>query len=81
MATVQQKAHLSRLWFHESKSILKVQRCFRLEYRYCQSPSKNYIKRWQEQFKGTGNVHHRKGAGRPSVSDEAIARVRETFTP
>ncbi|GBM11727.1 Sodium/potassium-transporting ATPase subunit alpha [Araneus ventricosus] len=35
MATVQQKA---RLWFHEIKSFATVQRCFRLEYRNCQSP-------------------------------------------
>ncbi|GBL78088.1 hypothetical protein AVEN_143384-1 [Araneus ventricosus] len=41
MATVQQKA---RLWFHESKSIVTVQRRFRLQYRNCQSPCKNYIK-------------------------------------
>ncbi|GBL91566.1 hypothetical protein AVEN_23628-1 [Araneus ventricosus] len=36
MTTVKQKA---RLWFHESKSIVTVQRHFRLEYRNCQSPS------------------------------------------
>ncbi|GBO25731.1 hypothetical protein AVEN_188406-1 [Araneus ventricosus] len=35
MATAQQKA---RLWFHESKSIVLVQRRFRLEYRNCRSP-------------------------------------------
>ncbi|GBN83577.1 hypothetical protein AVEN_223066-1 [Araneus ventricosus] len=76
MATFQQKA---RFWFHESESIATVQRRFR--YRNCWSPSKNSIKRWYEQFKGTGNVHHRRGAGRPSVSDEVVERVRETFTP
>ncbi|GBO22104.1 hypothetical protein AVEN_190009-1, partial [Araneus ventricosus] len=36
----------------------------RLEYRHCQSSSKSSIKRWYEQFKGTGNVQHREGAGR-----------------
>ncbi|GBM43444.1 hypothetical protein AVEN_18610-1 [Araneus ventricosus] len=85
MATMQQKA---RLWFHESKSIVAVQRCFRLEYRNCRSPSKNSIKHWCEQFKETGNMYHRKCAGRPSISDEVVERVtekcasvKETFTP
>ncbi|GBM74910.1 hypothetical protein AVEN_67640-1 [Araneus ventricosus] len=40
MATVQQKA---RLWFHESKPIVTSQIRFRLEYRNCRSPSKNFI--------------------------------------
>ncbi|GBM32170.1 hypothetical protein AVEN_108136-1 [Araneus ventricosus] len=43
MATVQQMAHL---WFYKSKSIVTVERCFCLEYRNCQSRSKNFIKRW-----------------------------------
>ncbi|GBN68578.1 hypothetical protein AVEN_195972-1 [Araneus ventricosus] len=81
MATVQQKARLTRLWFYESKSIATVQRHFRLQYRNCHSPSQNSINRWYEQFKGTGNVHHRKSVGRPSVSEEVVHRVKETFTP
>ncbi|GBO16592.1 hypothetical protein AVEN_222935-1, partial [Araneus ventricosus] len=54
MATVKQKA---RLWFHESSPIVIVQRIIRLEYRNCQSSSKNFIKRQYEKVKGTGNVH------------------------
>ncbi|GBL79264.1 hypothetical protein AVEN_92483-1 [Araneus ventricosus] len=54
---------------------------FCIEHRNCQSQSKNFIKRWYEKLKRTVNVHHRKGAGRPSVSDEVVERVRETFTP
>ncbi|GBM24563.1 hypothetical protein AVEN_217136-1 [Araneus ventricosus] len=76
MATAQQKA---RVWFHENKSIVTVQRCFRLEYRSCQSPSKNSIKNWYEKFKGTGNVNHRKGARQPPVSDKLVERVRKTI--
>ncbi|GBO15976.1 hypothetical protein AVEN_53146-1 [Araneus ventricosus] len=49
--------------------------------RNCQSPSKNFLKRSHEQFKGTGNVYHRKGAEQPSVSDEAVEHVRKAFTP
>ncbi|GBM63858.1 hypothetical protein AVEN_69871-1 [Araneus ventricosus] len=74
MATVQQKA---RLWFHESKLGVTVQRCFRLECRNCQSPSKNSIKRWYE---GEGNVYHKKCAGRLSVSGKVVERARETFS-
>ncbi|GBN88288.1 hypothetical protein AVEN_247285-1 [Araneus ventricosus] len=62
MATVQQKVRMSCLCFDEIKSIVTVQICFRLEYRNCQSPSKNSNKRWYEQFKGTGNVHRSKAA-------------------
>ncbi|GBL69239.1 hypothetical protein AVEN_238131-1 [Araneus ventricosus] len=81
MATVQQEASETRLWFHESKSILTVQSHFRLQYRNSRSPSKNSINRWYEQFKGTGNVRHRKNVGRPSVTDEIVHRVQQTFTP
>ncbi|GBM05040.1 hypothetical protein AVEN_60229-1 [Araneus ventricosus] len=64
MATVQQKARLEHLWFHESKSIVTVQRCFCLEYRNCHSPSRVFNLRCLEQttvgnasrgFKVTGN--------------------------
>ncbi|GBL88636.1 hypothetical protein AVEN_195632-1 [Araneus ventricosus] len=40
MATVQQKARLTRIWFHDSKSIVTVQRRFRLEYRNGLFPSR-----------------------------------------
>ncbi|GBL98941.1 hypothetical protein AVEN_227465-1 [Araneus ventricosus] len=63
------------------RSIITVRRRFRIEYRNCQSSSKNCIKGWYEQFKGRGNVLHRKGAGLPSVSDEDVQRERETFIP
>ncbi|GBN74469.1 hypothetical protein AVEN_201967-1 [Araneus ventricosus] len=70
IATVEQKAHVARLCFNESKSIVTVQRCFNLEYRNCQS-----------QDLRAGTVPHRKRVGRPSVSDEVVERERETFTP
>ncbi|GBM22816.1 hypothetical protein AVEN_226486-1 [Araneus ventricosus] len=43
----------------------------------CQSAS---IKRWHEQFKGAGNMLHRKSVGRPSVSDEIAERVKESHS-
>ncbi|GBN94625.1 hypothetical protein AVEN_115584-1 [Araneus ventricosus] len=53
-----------------------ISKSFRQQYRNCHSPSRNSINRWYEQFKGTGNVHHRKGVGRPSVTDEVVHRGR-----
>ncbi|GBM08965.1 hypothetical protein AVEN_253379-1 [Araneus ventricosus] len=44
------------LWFYESKSIVKVQNYFRLEYRNCRSPSTNCMRRWYEEFQGTGKL-------------------------
>ncbi|GBN99907.1 hypothetical protein AVEN_50830-1, partial [Araneus ventricosus] len=69
ISNVQQKV---RLWFHESKPIITVQRIIRLKYGKYRPPSKTSIKRWYEQFKGTGNVYRRKGAGRPSISEEVV---------
>ncbi|GBL87736.1 hypothetical protein AVEN_81347-1 [Araneus ventricosus] len=63
MVTVQQK---ERLWFHEIKSIVRVQRIIQLEYRNCQSPSKNFINHRYEKLKGTGNVNQ---LGRLSLLD------------
>ncbi|GBM05263.1 hypothetical protein AVEN_35884-1 [Araneus ventricosus] len=79
MATVQQNARLTRFWFYESKHC-NSSKTFRLLNRNCHSPSKNSINRWYEQFKGTGNQHHRKSVGRPSVTDEVVHRVKEAFT-
>ncbi|KAG8296099.1 hypothetical protein J6590_065086 [Homalodisca vitripennis] len=78
MASVQEKARCV-LWFHESRSVITVQRRFRLEYGR-NPPSNNSIKRWYRQFEQTGSVQHRKGAGRPPVSEAVVDQVRELFT-
>lgn len=78
MASVQEKARCV-LWFHESRSVITVQRRFRLEYGR-NPPSNNSIKRWYRQFEQTGSVQHRKGAGRPPVSEAIVDQVRELFT-
>nr|GBM17645.1 hypothetical protein AVEN_196910-1 [Araneus ventricosus] len=57
MATLQQKAPLTRLWFHESKPFVTVQTRFRLEYRNCRSPSKNSIKSWYKQLRSESLPH------------------------
>ncbi|GBM95460.1 hypothetical protein AVEN_55005-1 [Araneus ventricosus] len=55
MATVQQK---TRLWFHGSKSVVTVQRNFRLEYLNGRSSSKNSIQCWYGQLSGSESLLH-----------------------
>ncbi|GBO06942.1 hypothetical protein AVEN_148103-1 [Araneus ventricosus] len=76
MATVQEKA-MCVLWFFETKSVITTQRRFRTTYKK-DPPSDNSIRRWLTQE--TGSVLHRKGAGRPSTSQENVDRIQETFT-
>ncbi|GBN37409.1 hypothetical protein AVEN_110315-1 [Araneus ventricosus] len=78
MATVQEKA-MCVLWFFETKSVITTQRRFRTTYKK-DPPSDNSIRRWLTQFQETGNVLHRKGAGRTSTSQENVGRIQETFT-
>ncbi|GBL90247.1 hypothetical protein AVEN_130358-1 [Araneus ventricosus] len=78
MATVQEKA-MCVVWFFETKSVITTQRRFRTTYKK-DPPSDNSIRRWLTQFQETGSVLHRKGAGRPSTSQENVDRIQETFT-
>ncbi|GBN32805.1 hypothetical protein AVEN_8349-1 [Araneus ventricosus] len=78
MATVQEKA-MCVLWFFETKSVITTQRRFRTTYKK-DPPSDNSIRRWLTQFQEIGSVLHRKGAGRPSTSQENVDRIQETFT-
>jgi hypothetical protein len=78
MAAVQQKA-MWVLRFIETKSVIKRQRRYRTQYgKY--PPSDNAIQRWLKQFQETGCVLHRKGAGRPSTSQEVVDRIQEAFS-
>ncbi|GBN00167.1 hypothetical protein AVEN_14263-1 [Araneus ventricosus] len=78
MATVQEKA-MCVLWFFETKSVITTQRRFRTTYKK-DPPSDNSIRRWLTQFQETGSGLHRKGAGRPSTSQENVDRIQETST-
>ncbi|GBN34520.1 hypothetical protein AVEN_7103-1 [Araneus ventricosus] len=78
MATVQEKS-MCVLWFFETKSVITTQRRFRTTYKK-DPPSDNSIRRWLTQFQETGSVLHRKGAGRPSTSQENVDRIQEMFT-
>ncbi|GBO29604.1 hypothetical protein AVEN_2744-1 [Araneus ventricosus] len=78
MATVQEKS-MCVLWFFETKSVITTQRRFRTTYKK-DPPSDNSIRRWLTQIQETGSVLHRKGAGRPSTSQENVDRIQEMFT-
>ena len=62
-------------------SFVAVQRAFRRQFGRL-GPSETSIRRWYEQFPYRGCICHQgKGrAGRPSVTEETVDRVRETFT-
>jgi transposase len=78
MATVQEKA-MCVLWFFETHSVIKPQRRYRTQHGEA-PPSDNAIRRWVKQLQETGSVLHRKGAGRPSTSQEDVDRIQEVFT-
>jgi hypothetical protein len=42
--------------------------------------SENVIRHWLKPFQATGSVLHRKGAGRPSTSQEVVDRIHEAWT-
>jgi hypothetical protein len=78
MATVQEKAMLV-LRFFETKSVIKSQSRYRTQYGRDPS-SDNAIRRGLKQFQQIGSVLHRKGAGRPSTSQEVVERIQEAFS-
>ncbi len=66
-------------WLAELKSTIVVQRKFRTK--YSKEPShRNSIAKWMKKFKKTGSVHDRLLSGRPRVSEESVASVKESFT-
>lgn len=66
------------LWLAETNSIIAEQRHYRREYGG-EEPHGKLVKQWVEQIKETDSVLHRKGAGRPVVSDDAVEHVRGLF--
>jgi hypothetical protein len=78
MATVQEKA-MCVLRFFEAQSVIKSQHRYRTQ-RGKDPPSDNAIRCRLKQFKETGSVLHRKGAGKPSSSQEVVDRIQEAFS-
>jgi hypothetical protein len=78
IVTLQEKA-MCVLWFCETKSGIKTQRLYRTQYGRAPA-SDNALRRWLKQFQETGSVRHRKGAGRPSISQEDVNGIQEAFS-
>jgi hypothetical protein len=76
MATVQETCVY--FGFFETESVIKIQRRYRTQHGK-DPPSDNAIRCRLKHFQETGNVLHRKGAGRPSTSQEDVDRIQETF--
>jgi hypothetical protein len=67
------------LRFVKTKSVIKRQRRYKTQYGEA-PPSDNAIRRWLKQFQETCSVLHRKGAGRPSNSQEDVDRIQEAWS-
>jgi hypothetical protein len=61
------------------QSVIKTQCRYRTQYGK-DLPPNNAIRRWLKQFQKTGNVPHRKGAGRASTAHEHVHRIRKAWT-
>jgi transposase len=59
--------------------VIRIQRRYRTQYGR-DPPSDKAIRRWLKQFQETGNVLHRKGARRPSTSQECVDQIQEAFS-
>jgi hypothetical protein len=77
MATLQEKAMCVH-WCFETKSVIEQQCRYRTQYGG-DPPSDNAIRRRVKQLQETGCVLHRKGAGRPSTSEEELMESRKRF--
>ena len=77
MASMKEKSQCV-LWYHETKSPVRVQRKFRNEYRRSPPDGKS-IKAWYSKFVETGGVGDLNRSGRPSASHETVDTVREAF--
>lgn len=77
MATVTEKSFCV-LEYARVFSTTTVQRAFRIQYGK-QSPTRKSILRWYKQFKETGCLCKKKSSGRPSLSNDAVEKVRESF--
>jgi len=74
----QQEKAFCVLCFEVSRSVITVQREFCARFRK-DTPHRNNITRWYQQFVEIGSLCKDKSPGRPRVSDDNIERVREAF--
>ena len=77
MATKQRNIFCIRE-FINTESATAVQRAFRLRFNI-RPPTRKSICRWYHQFEQIGCVCKGKSSGRPSVSEENVRRIQESF--
>src|SRR5258705_3833247 len=77
MATMTEKSFCA-LEYARVFSVISVQRAFRNRYGK-ETPSQKNILRWYRQFKDTGCLCKKNRGGRPSVSDEMVDMVRQSY--
>jgi hypothetical protein len=74
----QQEKDFYVLRFEVSRTVIAVQRVFRLRFRK-DAAQRNNLTRWYRQFIESRCLCKGKSPGRPRVSDDNIERVREAF--
>ena len=77
MWTVQRKVQCV-LWLAKFESVTCVQREYHRVYRE-QLSHRNNINWWDKQLKETGSLLNKKCSGRPSVSDESVEAIRNSY--
>jgi len=80
MAFTSQQCNWCVLEFHKTNSAVTVQRAFKLKFNM-DPPTNKSILKWHRNFIERGYIcNPRKGhSGRPSVSEQVVDRVRESF--
>ncbi|PSN47428.1 hypothetical protein C0J52_21755 [Blattella germanica] len=79
MVGIEDKRAFCVLDYHVLQSVIAVQRHFRTRFGE-DSPSGPSIRKWYSDFKTRGCICKRKTSGRPSVSEQTLIRIRESFT-
>jgi hypothetical protein len=77
MATGQKRAFCI-LEFHSSRSVISVKRAFRRR-RENTHPAANSTRKWCQKFKETGCISKGENSCQPSVYEETVDRVRQSF--
>uniref|UniRef100_A0A1B6F3H6 Uncharacterized protein n=1 Tax=Cuerna arida TaxID=1464854 RepID=A0A1B6F3H6_9HEMI len=78
MAENEDKKAFCVLDYHIYQSVVSVQRHFRTRFNE-DPPSNHSIFKWYSNFKRNGCICKKKSTGRPSVSNEVVEQVRESF--
>ena len=77
MSSNQEKAQCV-IWFAESKSVTTVRRNYRRQY-HKDPPSENSVRAWYRTFLDRGSVCDLPRSGCPSLFEESVDAVRESF--